>query len=226
MSASLFTKKDLIPPSRVCLRLKEAREQKNVSLDELERKTMISKKYLQALEDCRFKDIPYPAVYQKNFLKKYVEALGLESYSFIKQYLVEESVKEKKFVKKPNNNKLQSRWYLLPIILRYGVLVLLALICIGYLGWQVRRIVQPPQLTIFSPQEGYVTTKNILLISGETEREAHVSINGQDIKNSELGQFKQEIVLADGVNTISIIAQKKHGKTTTETRHVVYKAKE
>ncbi len=218
---SVFLKKDLTPPKRVCFRLKEAREEKVVSLDEMEKRTLISKKYLQALEECRFRDIPYPAVYQKNFVKKYVEALGLKSEPYISQYMIEESVKEK--IKKPNKDIAKSRWCLLPIVLRFGVLFLFVLICVGYLGWQVRRIVEPPKLTIFSPQEGYVTDKNVLLVSGETEREAQVSVNGQDIKNSELGQFKQEIVLADGVNTIVIMAIKKHGKTTTETRHVVYK---
>jgi ribosomal 50S subunit-recycling heat shock protein len=63
-------------------------------------------------------------------------------------------------------------------------------------------------------------------VQGETEPEAQITINGQETKNSEKGQFKEEISLAEGVNTITFVVKKKHGKTTTETRHVVYKAKE
>lgn len=223
MSASLFTKKDLTPPTRVCFRLKEAREEKKVSLEDLEKKTMISKKHLQALEECRFRDIPYPAVYQKNFVKKYAEALGLESDPFMTQYLVEEATKEKK--QKSNKDIAKSRWCFLPTVLRFAGLFLLALIFVSYLGWQVKRIVEPPRLIIYSPIEGLITGDQNIFVQGETEKEASVFVNGREIKNGENGQFKEEISLSSGVNTLEIVVKKKHGKTTVETRHVVYKTK-
>lgn len=219
----VFTKKELTPPQRVCFRLKEAREEKNIGLEEMEKKTLISKKYLQALEECRFRDIPYPAVYQKNFVKKYVEALGLEPEPFMKQYLIEESVKEKK--QKPNKDIARSRWCFLPTVLRFGGLFLLALIFISYLGWQVKRIVEPPRLVIYSPAEGMITDERNIFVQGETEKESVVLLNGREIKNGENGQFKEEVSLSAGVNTLEIVVQKKHGKTTTETRHVVFKEK-
>lgn len=223
----VFTKKDLIPPERVCFRLRALRQEKKVSLEEMERKTRISKKYLQALEECRFRDVPFANVYQKNFVKSYVEALGVDSEPFLKQYIIEETVKEDKKPKVEQEKEIRrSRWYILPSFLRFGLILVPALILIGYLGWQVRRIVTPPSLAIYSPVEGFITQNSTLVIQGETEPEAQISINGQEIKNSEKGQFKEEISLADGVNTITIVVKKKHGKTTTETRHVVYKLKE
>ena len=218
---SVFLKKDLTPPTRVCFRLKEAREEKKMGLEEMEKKTLISKKHLQALEECRFRDIPYPAVYQKNFVKKYAEALGLEPEPFMKQYLIEESVKEKK--QKANKDIATSRWCFLPTVLRFGGLFLLALVFISYLGWQVKRIVEPPRLVIYSPVEGMITEDQNIFVQGETEKEAVILVNGREIKNGENGQFKEEISLSAGVNTLEIIVKKKHGKTTTETRHVVYR---
>jgi len=218
-----FVKKTFAPPQRVCFRLKEAREEKNIGLEEMEKKTMISKKHLQALEECRFRDIPYPAIYQKNFVKKYAEALGLDPEPFMKQYLIEESVKEKK--QKANNDIARSRWCFLPTVLRFGGLFLLALVFISYLGWQVKRIIEPPHLTIYSPIEGMITTEQNIFAQGETEKEVVILINGREIKNGENGQFKEEISLSAGVNTLEIVVKKKHGKTTTEVRHVVYKEK-
>ncbi len=218
-----FVKKTFAPPQRVCFRLKEAREEKNIGLEEMEKKTMISKKHLQALEECRFRDIPYPAIYQKNFVKKYAEALGLDPEPFMKQYLIEESVKEKK--QKANNDIARSRWCFLPTVLRFGGLFLLALVFISYLGWQVKRIVEPPHLTIYSPIEGMITTEQNIFAQGETEKEVVILINGREIKNGENGQFKEEISLSAGVKTLEIVVKKKHGKTTTEVRHVVYKEK-
>lgn len=221
MSAASFTKKDLTPSERVCFRLRALREEKNIGLDELEKKTMIGKKYLQALEECRFRDIPYPAIYQKNFVKKYAEALGLEPEPFTRQYLIEESVKEKK--REPNKDIAKSRWCFLPTVLRFGALFLLALIFISYLGWQVKRIVEPPRLVIYSPVEGMITEEQKIFVQGETEKESVASLNGKEIKVSENGQFKEEVSLSAGVNTLEIVVKKKHGKTTTEARHVVYK---
>lgn len=218
---SVFLKKSLTPPQRVCFRLKEAREEKSVSLEEMEKKTLISKKHLQALEECRFRDIPYSTVYQKNFVKKYVEALGLEPEPFMKQYLIEESVREKK--QKTDKDIARSRWCFLPTVLRFGGLFLLALVFISYLGWQVKRIIEPPYLVIYSPVEGMITKEQKIFVQGETEKEAVVLVNGREIKNGEGGQFKEEISLSAGVNTLEIMVKKKHGKTTTETRHVVYR---
>jgi transcriptional regulator with XRE-family HTH domain len=225
MSASLFTKKELSPPTRVCFRLKSLRQEKKISLEEMEQKTRISKKYLQALEECRFRDVPFAGVYQKNFVKSYVEALGADPEPLLKQYLIEETIKEDK---KPNTGHEKdirhSRWwYVLPYFLRFGLILIPALILIGYLGWQVRRTVTPPQLVIYSPVEGFITQNNTVVVQGETEPEAQIAINGQEIKNSEKGQFKEEISLSIGVNTLEFVVKKKHGKTTTETRHVVYR---
>lgn len=221
---SSFVKKELTPPERVCFRLRALRQEKKVSLEEMEKRTHISKKYLQAMEECRFRDVPFACVYQRNFVKSYVEALGVDPEPFLKQYIIEETLKEDKKPKTEHEKEIaRSRWCLLPVFLRLGLVVVPALILVSYLGWQVRRIVTPPKLTIYSPVEGFITQTGVTLVYGETESEAQVSINGQEIKNSEKGQFKEEISLAEGVNTITIVVKKKHGKTTTETRHVVYK---
>ncbi|MCX6779887.1 MAG: hypothetical protein NT034_01765 [Candidatus Magasanikbacteria bacterium] len=45
--------------------------------------------------------------------------------------------------------------------------------------------------------------------------------NGQEIKVDENGQFNTTILLADGVNTLTLSTTKKHGKTTTLVRHIV-----
>ena len=76
---------------------------------------------------------------------------------------------------------------------------------------------------VYSPQNGYITNANPLVVRGETEPEVYISINGEEIVHYEAGQFETSIYLAPGVNTITISATKKHGKTTTETRHVILK---
>lgn len=219
---SAFLRKKLnAPPKRVCLRLKELRLEKGTQLEEMTQKTKIDKKYLRALEECRFEDLPKAKIYQKNIVRCYVEALGIKPEPFLQQYLLEESKKEEK--KHPYAGIKNNPWHHLPVILRYSLLLSVAFILFGYLGWQVKNIIAPPSLVIYSPQDGYITKNDQLLVVGETEKEVAVTINGRTVGNSENGQFKETINLSPGVNTITIIAQKKHGKTTTETRNVVFK---
>ncbi|KKQ27531.1 MAG: Transcriptional regulator, XRE family [Candidatus Magasanikbacteria bacterium GW2011_GWC2_37_14] len=218
---AFFCKKLNTPPKRVCLRLKELREEKKITLIELANKTKIDKKYLEALEKCQFEKLPKALVYQKNIVRRYVETLGLKPDSFLEQYLIEETHKQK--IKHPHTALKNNYWNHLPTFLRYGFLAIIILAIVFYLGWQVKNIIKPPKLIIYSPIEGYITENDQLLLVGETEREAKVTVNGKDIKNNENGQFKETINLSAGINTITITTQKKHGKTTTQVRHIVYR---
>ena len=221
--SALFRQKKLVPPKRVCLRLKALRKQRNISLETLAKRTKISKKYLQALEECRFNDLPKAAVYQKNFVCGYVEALGVDPGPFLEQYIVEETTKEDRKTKLPKLSIKSNYLYYLPVIIRYVLVISIAMLLVVYLGWQVKNIIEPPKLLVYSPTDGYITDNYVLLVQGETGREVQVSINGQAIMNSEEGKFEQNIDLSPGVNTIVITAQKKHGKTFSITRYVVLK---
>ncbi len=220
---AIFKKKAIsAPPERLCLRLKEIRQQKGITLEEIAEKTKINKSYLRAIEECRFNDMPQAIVYQKNFIRSYAEALGLKPETFLTQYFIEEAKLDKK--KHPQkairNNPLNN----LPTILRYCFAIGLMIVMLGYLGLQVKRVIEPPELNIFSPPEGFIAKKEQILIVGETEKEIQVSINGKEIMNSENGQFRETVALAPGVNTITITANKKHGKSTVVVRHVVFKS--
>lgn len=215
-----FSKKQLKPSKRVCLRLKEARVAANMTLTELSRRTKLSKKYLKALEECRFDAIPCAVIYKKNFIKRYAAALEINPQVLVKQFLDEEVV-TKEEQKREVQPVEKQRLYNIPMAMQYvGIVAVLAL-CIGYLGLQVKRIVEPPQLSVYAPQNGQVTDEQTLFVYGEVEKEAEVQINGEEIVKNNAGQFKEELTLSPGINTIVVSAKKKHGKTTSETRHVI-----
>ncbi|MBT4120884.1 MAG: hypothetical protein HOA57_01430 [Candidatus Magasanikbacteria bacterium] len=219
---SVFKKKKLNPPKRVCLRLKEARESCGFSLERLSKKTKISKDFLQALEECRFQDLPKAEIYQKNFVKSYLEALSIDPGPYLQQYLSEESDKKKKMVH-PNKEVKRNYLHDLPAFLRYGFVIIFLLSLFFYLGMQVKNIVEPPRLEVYSPPQGFITNEMSMVLNGETDKEVSVSLNGKDIGTDEEGNFEEVIDLSPGVNTLTIEARKKHGKTTREVRHVTLK---
>ena len=66
-------------------RLKEAREEKGMSLDDLQAATKIQKRYLTALEEGNYDIIP-GKFYVRAFIKQYAEAVGLNSEELFEEF--------------------------------------------------------------------------------------------------------------------------------------------
>ncbi|RAK23441.1 cytoskeletal protein RodZ [Anoxybacillus vitaminiphilus] len=66
-------------------RLKEAREAKNISLDELQEMTKIQKRYLIGIEEGNYNIMP-GNFYVRAFIKQYAEAVGLDSEQLFEEY--------------------------------------------------------------------------------------------------------------------------------------------
>ncbi|MFA7245188.1 MAG: helix-turn-helix domain-containing protein [Candidatus Magasanikbacteria bacterium] len=218
-----FKKKCLVPSERVCFRLKFLREQKNISLSELENRTKISKLYLEAIEQCRFSDLPQSSLYKKNFIKKFVKALGEDPKCFVDQFVKEELTY---IPQNSNTPKLKyNKYYFsnMPSILRISTFVLVIGSLLFFLGFHIKNILTPPNLMVVSPENGYISNNNFVDVHGKTDPEIQITINNQAVKNDSDGNFNQNINLLPGINTFVIKAKNKHGKTTEEIRNVIYK---
>lgn len=66
-------------------RLKEAREAKNISLDELQEMTKIQKRYLIGIEEGNYAIMP-GNFYVRAFIRQYAEAVGLDPDEIFEQY--------------------------------------------------------------------------------------------------------------------------------------------
>lgn len=217
----MFEKKELTQTKRVCVRLREFRESQHLSIADVSRRTHISPKYLEAIEQCRFSDIPFGLVYQKNFVKRFATALGLPGDKFLSQFLEEEMRYEELSPTLPK--KKVHRSFDIPQIIRIVGGSLCLLLLVVYLGFQVKKSIDPPHLFLYSPPNGFVARSQTLVVEGKTDQETNVSINGETIILHPDGKFSEHIYLSPGINTIVVSAKKKHGKTTIETRHVILK---
>lgn len=68
--------------------LKKAREEKGLSLDDIQEVTKIRKRYLEALENSEYNVLP-GKFYIRAFIKNYAEAVGLDSDEVLRYYLDE-----------------------------------------------------------------------------------------------------------------------------------------
>jgi transcriptional regulator with XRE-family HTH domain len=219
---SIFCPKKILPPVRVCLRLKNTREQQGKNLDDLARQLRLSKKYLLAIEECNFAELPQARAYRLAYLRQYALALDLNPDAIVDQFIRDGGLADIETAGFKQRSQLS--WFLsLPHLTRTVTMIFIIVLFVGYLLWQLQGIIQPPRLVIYSPVEGYLTNEKTVLVQGETEPENKLTLNGQTIQANERGRFESKLDLTIGVNTISVSAIKKHGKITTVIRHVVAK---
>lgn len=109
------------------------------------------------------------------------------------------------------------RWFV-------GSIAVLAFL--GFLGVQIIRAAAPPQLMINSPREGEQTSDPQVIVTGATEPETAVEINGQQVFSRPDGTFTEPVELQTGANKIFVRAIKKYGLFTTVSRTVMLKAPE
>ncbi len=209
--------------TRVGERLKKTRAEQNLSLEDIFKKTRIPLKYLEAIEAGHFKELPQTKAHRLAYLREYAVALNLNPASFLYQFSQESETDLVTPLPPGHFSKLWLFSSLSNIFKKMAIAVLL-IGFLGYLVWQINGILQPPKLTVFTPMDGYVSSHLTTLVQGETEKEVKLTINGKEIRPNDAGRFEISLDLSNGVNTIIISAIKKHGKTSTVTRHVMVKS--
>lgn len=180
----------------------------------------IPEKYLQAIKNSKFDSLPKAKAHRLAYIRSIAKVLELPADECIVQFEKEAGLNNADLAHPLRSIRLFP-FASISIFIRNLTVAGLVVLFAGYLVWQVRGILQPPYLAVFTPTEGNVVSAPRTTIEGETEKESRLTVNGQDIMVSEQGKFSTEIDLGNGVNTIQISATKKHGKTTTIVRHVV-----
>lgn len=219
---AIFCLKKLDRPTRVGEVLKKKRQEQKLSLEEASSTTRIPKKYLQAMEKGDFAHLPQTKAHCVAYLKKYAALLNMDSNDHLTQFITEANWGKNRASHPLHHLKIKPLNSIIWWFKRIATTVLIFSF-VGYLTWQINGILRPPKLTVFIPFEGYITNRLNTLVQGKTDKEVKLTINGKEVVANDYGQFEITLDLPKGVNTITIAATKKHGKTTTVTRHVIVK---
>ncbi len=202
-------------------KLKNMRGEVNLTLSEMATKTKIRKAYLKAFETGAYNKLPDP-IYARNLLKTYVKTLGGEVSYFLDQFEHERGTCD--FVKKarlPRQRASAFQLFVASKLVKVAILFVLVLGITSYIGFQVKTIIEPPTLMVHAPADGYLTKDATIIVSGQSDSGAHVTINGTPVLLSQDGSFEEEIVLERGTNVITIEGTKRYSRVATEYRRVV-----
>jgi len=204
--------------------LRSARQAKKLKLSKIAKKLNINEKYLAALEKGEYEKLP-SGVYGKNFLREYALFLGLDYKKLAADFETEINILEPRRQKEIFSKQVVKARYLLamPKIFKNLLIFLTICVCFIYLGYRINKIISPPLLIIESPSADLTTDQNSLQVAGRTEAEASLTINGQTVLTDKNGDFSQIISLKNGVNIITITANKQHSRGNTIIRQILVK---
>lgn len=204
--------------------LKEERERKFYTLEEIEKTTKIRKELLEALEKGEYFKLP-PPTFVQGFIKNYGKFLGLNPEKLLAIYRREFSeFKNPPKIMDSFKEPLDRRRFKLTPARFLGSLILgLIIIFFVYLWIEYRFLVGGPFLEVSQPVNQASTGSPLIQVIGRTDPEVKLTVNNQEIGVDATGKFSQEIKLSEDISTITIVATSKSGKVTKVERTVFLK---
>jgi cytoskeletal protein RodZ len=196
--------------------LKDAREDKGLSLETIERETKIKKEFLEAIEAGRFGKLPSDS-YAQGFVRNYAKYLGIPLSSAIPLFRREFKSKHKDHIIpefRKSQHKFSRKFFLSAKTLGVAFVVLVLAI---YFFFQYSSFFFPPELTIQNPKNGQKISGNIVEVSGKTDPYATVTVNDSEVYVALDGTFKKAEYMFSGNNQVTVVAKNRYGKETSKT---------
>lgn len=192
--------------------LREEREYKELSLEDIEKTTKIKKEFLVAIEEGRLHSLPSES-YAMGFVKNYAEVLGIPSGKiaplFRREYLSEKVQVVPEFRKTQHKFKKK-----LLFNSKFTVLFSALLIVFVYIIIQYSSLLFGPKLIVTNPKNNAVVNDNTVEVSGTTDQYATVTVDGDEAYVTIQGNFKKNLYVFEGDKTINVVAKNRFGKTT------------
>ncbi|HLA04124.1 MAG TPA: helix-turn-helix domain-containing protein [Patescibacteria group bacterium] len=183
-----------------------ARNKKRISLKKAAEDLLINRENLEAIETSDWQSLPEPP-FAQGFVRSYAEYLGLDVEHTLA--LFRREYDEVKYQGKKPAHSAKKRFYLTPSRFASFLTIAAILVFVVYLVLQYLSVLSSPKLEVNSPPDDLTTSIPAVAISGKTEKDATVAVNGEFVAVSQDGEFSYQLVLTEGRNEIEIVASKK-----------------
>lgn len=219
-----FSLKKIKKPIALGARFKRARKRLGAEIPDVEMKTKIRSKYIEALENDDFAVLPADA-YTKGFVIRYANFLGLDENRALNDYFKQKSNfhLSNGDILSPNKSYKEPGIIITPKIFTPVILVSFIVGMFVYLAVQIYGFAAAPELSISSPTNNSVIESEDIEINGNTSKQADVYVNGQKIQVSGDGTFFVDYKMLPGINVISIKSVNKAEKEKSLTYTLEYK---
>jgi len=109
-------------------------------------------------------------------------------------------------------------------LVRYGSIIFFFIVIVGYGIWISRDLLFGIRLVVSGISDGMSTTEPIVEFSGRAEHARGITVDGRIVSLTEDGTWKDTIALLPGDNYVTISAEDKFGRTTSDEYRVYYNA--
>ncbi len=203
--------------------LRELRELRGFTRDDVSRVTHIHVSVITALEEERLVELNDP-LYAERHVRAIVLALEGRPAYYLKKY---HDLLQATYPAQPEMMMVR------PTVRRRDLFVTSRAVALAgflflcgcatlYLVWQGRILQESPKLDVQTPVEGMHAQSSGIFVRGETDPGAKVLVNGRDAVVDRTGHFELSMDIPRGVTIVTIEALRRYGARATVTRRVTY----
>ncbi len=127
-----------------------------------------------------------------------------------------------KIIKNTKSNSMTDR-YKTKKNIRIFTICFLIVFVFGYTFYEIQRVIFGPNITIATPKNGDSVSDSLLEVTGVAKNIKEMTLNGRKIFMDENGNFKEEVLLSYGYNSLDLKASDKFGSNTEKVVEVIYK---
>lgn len=194
--------------------LKQARKKKRKTLNQIALETKIPKTTLEALEDDNFANLPDPP-FVKGFVRNFAQAVGMDPNKAIAIFRRDtEASQSREIIPKGLVEPLSEPSSFKKKILAGVIVLIIVGMFMGYTGWQLRLFLSPPEVSIIQPKPEAILKGPIVEVKGWVSADSSVWVNDQLAEIFPNGEFRANITLLPGENTIDIKAENRRGRVS------------
>jgi len=195
-----------------------ARVNKNISIKKLEDVTKIKALFIESIEKEKWNSLPTFSTIL-GFVKTLASTLGIDPKMAVAILKRDYPPKKLNINPKPDVSSKFTWQPKFTFAIGIGVVVLIIL---GYLGFQYKRFISPPSLTVDSPKENQTVTGNSVLVFGSTDSDVKITVDNQPVLVGDDGKFSTSIEITSATSEIDIVATSRSGKINEVKRKITH----
>jgi len=199
--------------------LEEKLKDRGWNLKRLSEVSGISLNHLENLVNENFKALP-AAPYIRGYLIRLSKILEFDYAIWWEYFQKQNSIKKSGEKDELPRNRFEPKSIFKPILI-----ALISLFIIFYIVLRFNFIFGKPIIEVNIGENILNTNEQNFVLQGQVKNADKVFVNSSETNINSNGQFKKEILLQPGINTIEIRAQKILGKETKLIRQIFYEEK-
>ncbi len=194
--------------------LEELMSSSGLSNDKLAELTDIPKRFINSLTSGQFDKLP-ARPYIRGYLFKIAQVLKVDPYALWQNYMRSADVYSSGMQDKLPSNRFAFK----KIRAKRIVAIFTIILVLGFAGLRLNDILGKPTLNVSVPE---TTSNEIITINGSVDPGDQLTLNGEVIYPDQNGDFKKDVQLESGINTLSFRVKHYLGKETILIKRVLY----